>query len=427
MSGRPLLSVMGPAGSTVAMSWGEQESNGNVYNSSCSGYYSYTLNGSGTEVWTPMFSYTGFRYLSVTGAVPQGVSNPSNLPVIQSLTAQFLYPDIVTGSFTCSNTLLNQIHHLILYAILSNTKSIFTDCPTREKMGWLEETQLMAPAIMNNCNVAALYAKVLGDMRDAQLDNGLVPDIAPEYTVFGGDYRDSPEWGSACVLVPWAVYQRYGDIKTLRDNYAAMVRYVNYLTGRSSGSLLPYGLGDWREVASTPNTFTASALYYQDVTILQQTASLLGLTTDAQNWTTLAGQIKTAFNTAYFNAGTSQYAGGTQTGNGMGLTLGLVPNASSGAVLNNLISDIQANANHTTSGEVGWPYVIRALMAAGRSDILYDMAIRTDNPSYGYQVVNGATTLTEDWDGADTRGFAESFDAGASGRLVLSRHCRHLD
>ena len=407
MSGRPLLSVTGPAGSTVALAWGEQETNGNVYNSSCSGYYSYTLKGSGVEVWTPTFSYTGFRYLSVTGAVPQGVSNPSNLPVIQSLTAQFLYPDIVTGSFTCSNTLLNQIHHLILYAILSNTKSIFTDCPTREKMGWLEETQLMAPAIMNNCNVAALYAKVLGDMRDAQLDNGLVPDIAPEYTVFGGDYRDSPEWGSACVLVPWAVYQRYGDMKVLRDNYAAMVRYVNYLTGRSSGSLLPYGLGDWREVASTPNTFTASALYYQDVTILQQTAALLGLTSDAQNWTTLAGQIKAAFNAAYFNASTSQYAGGTQTGNGMGLTLGLVPSANSGAALNNLISDIQANANHTTSGEVGWPYVIRALMTAGRSDVLYNMAIRTDNPSYGYQVVNGATTLTEDWDGP-TRGDSQN-------------------
>ncbi len=414
-SGWPRIAVRGPAGARVSMKPAEILKDGLADQSTMGGgpiSFSYTLKGRGTEVWHPRFSYTGFRYVQVEGARPAGASDASptsGTPVVDRLEGQMVHADVETaGSFSCSNALFNRTHEIINWAVLSNTQSVFTDCPHREKLGWLEETHLMGPAIMFNYDVAALYAKVIRDMGEAQRPNGLVPDIAPEYTVFPGSFRDAPAWGSAYVIDPWFAYKTYGDRRVLRQHFAGMKRYAEYLMRQADGGILAYGLGDWGDVGplkrhwapqNTPVALTATAIFYYDVAILSKVAQVLGAKEDERRYRRIAEEIWRAFNKTFFNSQTNQYATGSQTSNGMPLALGLVQPEREPAVVENLVRDIRAHGYHTTSGDVGHRFVLLALTQAGRSDVVFEMTRQTTSPSYGYQVEHGATTLTEAWDG----------------------------
>ncbi len=417
-SGWPILTVKGPAGATVRMVPAERMA-GDVADQSTSGgptYFTYTLKGSGSEVWSPRFTYTGFRYVRVEGAVPAGEQGSSGMPVIERLEGQVIYPDVPTvGEFACSNALFNRTHEIINWAIISNMKSVMTDCPHREKLGWLEETHLMGPGIMFNYDVAALYGKIAKDMAEAQLANGLVPDIAPEYPIFAGGFRDSPEWGSAAVVSLWQTYQTYGDTRILADHYEMMKRYVAYLGSTAKNHVVSHGLGDWYDIGpkgpgpsqNTPMAVTATLMNYEDARILAQVARLLGRADDAGQYDRLAADIKAQFSRRFFNAGTNEYATGSQTANAMALVMGVVEPERRNAVLKNLIRDIRLHGNHTSAGDVGHRYVLLALAEGGRSDVVFDMASQTDHPSYGYQVRHGATSLTEAWDGP-TRGASQN-------------------
>ena len=373
--------------------------------------YSYTLKGNGEEVWHPRFSYWGFRYVQVEGATRSHSDNGK--PELVALEGQFLHDDApVDGTFVTSKELFNQIHHLIDTAILSNMMSVLTDCPHREKLGWLEQTHLAGTSIMFNYDVLHLYQKIADDIGDAQLANGLVPAIAPEYVAFvdrngvSTNFRDSPEWGSAAIISPWIAYQFYGDKRLLADHYDEMRRYAEYLTSKSQDHMLAYGLGDWYDIGPsapgesqlTGKGLTATAVYYQDLKILEQISNLLGKNAEASNYAQQANEVKSAFNRHLFHAETNQYDRGSQTALAMPLALGLVPEGHRQAVLENLVADIRKNNNHVTAGDIGFHYVVRALSDGGRSDVLNDMLSRTDSPSYGYQLSRGATTLTEAWD-----------------------------
>ncbi len=410
-SGWPKLSVTGPAGSTVKLVPGELlDANGLVTQRSSGRpvWFSYTLKGSGKEVWRPRFSYYGFRYLQVEGAVPQSKTQAdSTLPRIQNLEGEFLYPATHTaGRFSCSNAKVNQVHELILAAIKSNFKSVLTDCPHREKLGWLECSHLLAGCFMYNYDCARFYQKITRDMRQAQLENGLVPDIAPEYTVFNGGFRDSPEWGSAIAIAPWRTYLMYGDKEILIANYKNMKRYVAYLSSRAQDHIVSHGLGDWCDVGPgapgvsklTSLGLTSTCVYYQDVDILRRIAHLLGKTGDVKIYTDLAEKIKDSFNRKFFHAEKNRYDRNSQTANAMPLFLDLVPPEHREAVLQNLVKDIRANGNRVTAGDVGFYYLVQALLRGGRSDVLYDMLCRDDGPGYLYQLRKGATSLIETWD-----------------------------
>ncbi|MGP8260384.1 MAG: family 78 glycoside hydrolase catalytic domain [Acidobacteriaceae bacterium] len=411
MAGWPEIEVSGLRGDVVKMLPGELlDANGLVTQRSMNAsakdpdLFTYTLKGGGVEMWYPRFSYTGFRYVQVETA---GFNPEATPPVVVKIAGRFLHDRVaVDGTFTSSNELLNRIHTLIDRAILSNSVSVLTDCPTREKLGWLEQTHLAGASIMYNYNVASLYAKMAADMRDAQTADGLVPDIAPEYTTFPDDFRDSPEWGAAVILSPWEVYQFYGDLDLLRDEYPAMQRYAEYLRGKAQGHLLLYGLGDWYDIGPknpgrsqlTSVGVTASAIYYQELMALVDVADVLKRFDEGKNYLSEALRVKDAFNARFFHADTNQYDTGSQTANAMPLVVGLVDTDRREAVLANLVADIHAHGDHVTAGDVGFHYVVRALTDGGRSDVLYAMLTRTDKPSYGDQLAHGATTLTEAWD-----------------------------
>jgi hypothetical protein len=409
-SGWPEIAVVGRRGASVKLLAGELlGASGEVTQRSAGAapddpnLFTYTLRGGATakdpERWHPRFSYYGFRYVEAETSAPD--------VVIVRLTGRFLHDDVrQIGTFTSSDPLFNRIHALIDRAMLSNMVSVLTDCPHREKLGWLEESHLAGTSLNYNWDLASLYNKISNDIADSQQPNGLVPSIAPEFPVFEGSFRDSPEWGSAAILSPWIAYQFSGDPQSLRDHYDSMRRYAAYLGSKTHEHLLDYGLGDWYDIGPgepgesklTTKGVTATAIYYQDLTTLARIASLTGHADDVDGYTAEAEAVKTAFNRRFFHPDTNLYDRGSQTAQAMPLVLGLVPSGHEAAVLDNLVASIRVTQNHVTAGDVGFHYVVRALTDRGRSDVLFDMLSRTDPPSYGAQVAAGVTSLTEAWD-----------------------------
>lgn len=412
LSGIVELKVRGKKGQTVRLSPAELVSDKLVAYQNATGkpyYFTYTLKGDGIETWQPRFTYYGFRYVQVEGGVPDTASTTGDFAKIISIKALHTgNSQPSAGDFECSNSLFNQINQLIKWAIKSNLQSVPTDCPHREKLGWLEEDYLMGGSIHNNYNVYLLFKKLVHDMMDAQTKEGLVPDITPEYVFFddhGFGFRDSPEWGSASVIVPWLIYTWYGDKDIVKEAYPMMKKYVDYLKSKSDNYILSYGLGDWYDLGPlhpgvaqlTPKGITATAIYYYDLVLLQKMARLLHYEEDAQLFNSTGIKIKEAFNAKYLEAKTKVYATGSQTSMAMPLAVGLVTDQDQEAVFKNLVDSITATGKQLTAGDIGFHFLVQALQEGGASQLLYDMNFRDDVPGYGYQLKKGATALTESW------------------------------
>ncbi|WP_443939403.1 family 78 glycoside hydrolase catalytic domain [Pedobacter sp. MW01-1-1] len=406
------LKVRGNKGDTIRITPAELiKEDGSVTqkNIGAPSYFTYILKGDGLEIWQPRFFYTGFRYLQVKGGVPQGKENASRKAVIEDLKGIHVRNAAqIVGEFKTSNDLFNKTFNLINWGIKSNMVSVFTDCPHREKLGWLEELHLMGSSVRYNYNVAPLFKKSLSDMRNSQTADGLIPEISPEYVKFewGGDmFRDSPEWGSSGILMPWYLYQWYGDKQTMADYYGMMQAYITYLGKKANNHILSQGLGDWYDLGPkppgvsqlTPMGITGTAIYYYDLQILTKIATLLGKPNDATAYKKLAADVRKAFNDKFFNPETKQYGSGSQAANAMAVYMELVEPKYKEAVVNNLVKDIRERNNSLTAGDIGYRYVLRVLEDAGKSDVIFDMNSRSDVPGYGMQLAKGATALTESW------------------------------
>lgn len=408
-SGIVELKVKGKKGQQVKLIPAELLTKDTLANQRATGrpyYFSYTLKGDGIETWRPLFTYYGFRYVQVEGAVPDTADNTAGAPVIVSLKElhnSTSAPE--AGTFECSNDLFNRINALIKWAIQSNVQSVITDCPHREKLSWLEQDYLMGNSIRYNLEAFQLYKKLVYDMMDAQTPDGLIPDIAPEFVTFDGGFRDSPEWGSAGVILPWLIYNWYGNSDIIRDAYPMMKKYVAYLESKSNGHILSHGLGDWfdygpnrpGEAQLTPKELTATAIYYYDVALLGKMAALLKNDEEVKRLDKMAAAIKVAFNQKFFSPSTKVYSTGSQTAMAMPLCVGLVDHEDVKPVFKNLVDSIQSSGKKLTAGDVGYHFLVEALHAGGASDLLFDMNYRDDVPGYGFQLKKGATALTESW------------------------------
>ena len=403
------LKVSGKKGSVIKLTPGELITKDKKINQNASGgpyYFSYTLKGDGIEIWRPKFTYYGFRYIMVEGAAPESEKPNAETPKIIDL--QLLHTSNSApkaGEFECSNQLFNQISTLIDWAVRSNLSSVVTDCPHREKLGWLEQTYLMGASVHYNYNLYPLYRKAIRDMIDAQTQEGLIPDIAPEYVPFVAGFRDSPEWGSAGVILPWMLWQWYGDQSVIEEAMPMMKKYVAYLGTKAEGHILSHGLGDWfdygpntpGEAQLTPKALTATAIYYYDILLLSKMMELSNNKEDAIKMTALADEVKTAFNTKFFNSETKVYSTGSQTAMAMPLCVGLVNDNDKKEVFKNLVDSITISGKSLTAGDIGFHFLVKALEEGGGSQLLYDMNFRNDVPGYGFQLKKGATALTESW------------------------------
>lgn len=358
----------------------------------------------------PTFSTYGWRWLEVQLIYPNGTAVTGMLPNVTEAQGHFTRSSVQrVSNWTSSNEWVNRIHNITVEAVASNLQSVLTDCPHRERLGWLEVSHLMFPSIAYNYDISNLWSKIAMDTVDSQItttgsdpNNGMVPDIAPEYTVFSGGFRDSPEWGSASILNPYWLNRWYGIAPILNATYDTGYKYVNYLLGKvsSADGLLEYGLGDWIPVINSPIGVTATATLVQDLQAMASAAAALGKASDAANFTDLAARVASAYEAAYWNQSNASSPYPTQCAAGMALLLNITSADHLSAAQQYLLSDVITRGNVTTSGEIGNRYALLALAeipGGAGIDAVWASLLRTDAPGYGWMLTMGETALAETW------------------------------
>jgi alpha-L-rhamnosidase len=351
----------------------------------------YILRGDGEECYHPTFTYHGFRYVEVTGY--------PGTPSLDSLRGHVVHTAVkTTGSFVASKPLLNQIHKMIRWSDLTNLHSVPTDCPQRnERMGWMGDAQVSSEGVRLNFDMTAFYTNFLRDMRDVQGADGTLMDTVP-FGGYGARPAD-PAWGTAFPLITWYVYQQTGDRRIVEENYDGLKKYEEFLHGRAPDNFLSYSLyGDWVATEKTPGAEVSDFYYYYDTLVLSKMAAALGNSADAETYAQRAVLIKDAFNKEFFDPKTANYTTGTQTANDLPLFLEMVPKEYRGKVAGNLINNIlYEHDTHLTTGLAGLRYLFPVLTQVDQSSLAYDLATQTTFPSWGYMLVNGATTVWELW------------------------------
>lgn len=404
ISGVSQIRVSGKAGTVIRLRHTERlYANGRVDMSNIDQHYRPTddkdpfqtdifiLSGNGEESFMPHFNYKGFQYIEVTADQPVQLSQ-------QSITGYFMHSDVpVLGKVSSANPTIDKIWFAANNSYLSNFFGYPTDCPQREKNGWTGDAHIAVETGLYNFDGITVYEKWLADHRDEQQPNGVLPSIIPT-DGWGYEWGNGPDWTSTIAIIPWNIYKYYGDSKILADNYSNMKRYVDHITDIAPSGLTEWGLGDWVPVSTKPPVeFTSSVYYFVDATILAKTAKLLNKTEDALKYTALASKIRNAFNQKYLNTGTSVYGTGLQTELSMPLYWGLVPDDQKAKVAANLAKKVEESNNHIDVGLLGTKAILNALSENGYADLAYKVASQETYPSWGWWIVNGATTLYENW------------------------------
>jgi hypothetical protein len=368
-------------------------------------WHDYTLRGGGNEQHQTLFCYAGAQYVQVEGAVPEGRPNPAGLPVLRSLELVHVRAACEeVGSFTSSSPVQNGAERLIDWSIRSNMSWVPTDCPHREKNGWLEQDWHMARALSYRFDVRGWLTKTCRDIRDAQVaggvDDGFVPTNAPWYLVGRPRhdmFNDAPEWGISAVLVPWHLYEWYGDRGPLESNYGSMKRHVDYLGRTAKDGLVTSNLGDWYDYGhgkgDGPSQWTPAEVSATAVWALGLQAVYRARFEDVRR-TFLARLYDPA-------TATVKNMGSCQAGNAAALCVGLIPEADRGAAVLRILEDLEKRGWQQTPGEVLQVFLVRALAETpGPAGVqaLHRVYARTAQGSYGYMVATGLTTLPESWD-----------------------------
>ncbi len=394
------LRVKGPKGTAVSLRFGEVlNPDGTVYFENyrrAKATDTYILKGRGEEVWEPTFTFRGYRYVEVTGYPGK--------PRLDALTGVVVHTDLRrTGEFSCSEDLLNRIHHNVIWGLRSNFLSVPTDCPQRdERLGWTGDAQIISPTACHNLHMARFFAKWLRDLASSQDEEGAVRDVAPAVVV--GERPASPAWGDAILIVPWVLHQMYGETRILEEIYPNMVRWFEYMEKNSTGYLYEReGYGDWVAVVPSPKKPIAAAYYYLDAVLLAKMARAIGREADAARFEQTAAKIREAFNAKYLSPDSAWYIGGTQTANVLPLAFGIAPEDRAKELAGAVAQDVIKRDYHLTTGFLGTAYLLPVLTEHGFEEVAFRLATQKTFPSWGYMIEKGATTIWELWD-SDVRG-----------------------
>ena len=357
-----------------------------------------TLSGNDDE-YTTQFNYKGFRYAQVETSGKADVT----------LTACFLHSDVPQmGAIEASNPIIGKLMHASRMSYLSNFMGLPTDCPQREKNGWTGDGHLAIEAGLYNYDGITIYEKWMADHRDEQQPNGVLPDIIPTGG-WGYGTDNGLDWTSTIALIPWTLYLFYGDDQALHDCYFNIRRYVNYVDKNYPTHLTTWGRGDWVPVTVGSNKeFTSSVYFYTDTRILATAAKMFGYDKDAEHYSRLAEDIKTAINNKYLDREKGIYASGTQTELSVPLYWGVVPDEYKAKVAANLNDKVVAANYHLDVGVLGCKALLNALCENGYTESAYRVAVQDTYPSWGWWVENGSTTLLENWDLKATRDISDN-------------------
>ncbi|TPW77627.1 alpha-L-rhamnosidase [Schumannella soli] len=397
MVGVAKMRLKGTAGSTVTIRYGEMlNPDGTLYTANLRAAKvtdHYTFAADGAVEYEPRFTQHGFRYIEITGAA----SAPTPADVTGIVWGSDL-PD--TGTLTTSSPMLNQLASNISWGQRGNFLSIPTDTPARdERLGWTGDINVFAPTASYLTDTRAFLGKWLADLRDSQGENGDYPGVSPEPPGVGC-CGGGTGWADAGITVPYTLWNSYGDATVVREGWDSMTRFLDHVQASAGEDLIDDGrnvYADWLNLDDpTPAEVLGTAYYAEDARMMSEMAAALGKTAEATAYADLSTRIRAAF-AATFVAADGTVRGNSQTAYAMALGMDLVPAAQRAAVGTKFVAKLETSGSHLTTGFLGTPWLLPALTSVGRADLAWKLLVRTDYPSWGYEVKMGATTMWERW------------------------------
>jgi len=357
--------------------------------------------GDSAEEFQPRFTFHGFRYIRIEGT---SSIDPNDY------TAVDLYSDIQsTGSFDCSNKMINQLQENIQRGQRGNFLDVPTDCPQRdERLGWTGDAQVFSRTAAFNYGVEPFFTKWLRDVAADQLPTGAVPFVIPN--VLGKGSSASAGWSDVATIIPWNLYLAYGDRRVLEEQYPSMKAWVDYMKGQAKNDLWNTGFhfGDWLfyrpfddndgRSAVTDKYLIAQCFYAQSIQLLIKAATVIGKKEDVATYSILLQRIKDAFLKEYVTP-SGRLVSSTQTAYVLALQFDMLPEALRKQAAERLVQNVKDYDYHLTTGFLGTPYLCHVLSRYGQTAVAYQLLLQDTYPSWLYPVKMGATTIWERWDG----------------------------
>jgi len=434
--GRIRLNVDGPAGQTITLRHAEVLEHGELCTRPLRGAEAtdrYTLRGGGPETWEARFTFHGFRYAEIDNW--PGELRP------EQLTAVVLHSDMQrTGWFECSHPLLNQLHQNVVWGMRGNFLDLPTDCPQRdERLGWTGDIQVFSPTASFLYDVSGFLLSWLADLAFDQMDEGgSVPAVVPNSMRrgFGGG---AAAWGDAAVVVPWVLYNRYGDTQILADQFESMHAWVDHILKVSSPNRLwdkGFQFGDWLDptappdqpgAARTDKAIVATAYFARSAEITGLAAGVLGRKEDEARYLKLAAEVRQAFANEFVTP-SGRLMSDAETAYALAIEFALLPTPEQRQRAGQRLAEMVVEYGFTIrTGFVGTPLMCDALCSTGHAPIAYALLTQTENPSWLYPVTMGATTIWERWDsllpdGSVNPGEMTSFNHYALGAVADWMH-----
>ena len=422
MVGWAQLKVHGPAGTRVRMRFAEiLNPDGTIYTKNlrnADATDTYTLSGRGEETYSPTFTFHGFRYVEISGY--------PGTPTLDTLTGQVVtsLEGPPTGELKTSSELVNHIWEIGLWGQRGNFLSIPTDCPQRdERLGWMGDAGVFWRTGAYNFDISAFTRMFMLDVNDAQTTQGDFANVSPDVLNAenpGGE--GAPGWSDAGVIVPYTAWLQYGDTSYIDDNWDAVQGFMRYILKDNPDFIRRNGNGpnfaDWLAPdPHSPNELVATAYWALSARMMMQMAHASGREQDAERYAELIKNIRAAYQKAYIKAN-GDVEGGTQTAYLLTLYTKMAPEALESAMVDHLVSDIQAHGGHLSTGFLGTPFLLFTLAEHGRADVAYQLLLNTTYPSWGYMLSKGATTWWERWNGDSGDPAMNSFNHYAFGSVM---------
>ncbi|WP_238161790.1 family 78 glycoside hydrolase catalytic domain [Kribbella antibiotica] len=401
MVGVGRFKLTGQPGQTVTIRYGEVlNPDGTLYTDNLRGARAtdrYTFATNQTETYQPRFTFHGFRYVEVSGL--------PTAPPASAITGVVMGTDgAQTTSFHTNSALVNQLHSNIVWGQRGNFLSIPTDTPARdERMGWTGDINVFARTAVYNLDSQAFLSKWLQDLRDSQTADGAYPSVAPTVPNSFDGGQGNAGWADAGVNVPWTLWQAYGDTNVIREHYASMARYVDYLASHSPGLIRGGGdYGDWLNLDDpTPGDLIGTAFMAKGARQLSQMAAAIGNSADETKYRKLYDDVRAAW-IARFVAADGKVGADSQTGYILGFTNDLIPDVTKSG--EHFVNTILRRDTHLSTGFLGVDGLLPVLTKVGRSDLAYKLLQNTSYPSWGYEIGKGATTVWERWNSINPDG-----------------------
>jgi alpha-L-rhamnosidase len=406
LAGWAALHVKGKRGTEITLKFGEALYKDGTVNQenlrSAEARDVYILKGDENgESWEPRFTYHGFRYIQVEGFPYKPKPGDIQVRIVRSSVKQ-------TGKFSCSNDLLNRIHNMVAATEASNLYSVPTDCPQRdERMGWLNDLTVRIEQALYNYDLSRFYPKFIDDVEDTQGPDGSITCTAP----YRYGARPADPVCASYLLLALKSYEFYGNLDIIRQHYAGLKAWVDFLNSRTTNGIVNYSYyGDWSPPIEfgvdgsspvsrfTPGQLMSTGYLLYCSRIIAHMAELTGLSADRIFYSALAEKTAAAFNATYWNEKAGGYGSNNQACNSFALFLGVVGKENTSRVVKNLVDDVKNHNYHLTTGNLCTKYLLEMLTENGYPEVAYKIATQETYPGWGYMLANGATTLWERWE-----------------------------